>query len=173
MENTEEKVCPNCGKKLFGYASFCDLCGTKINMDAKNTETVVNVPTFWNKNKKKISIAIAVVVGILAMLFIVNTVQAFNLKKELKRGWSRAEGSIRCVLDFSDDEIEYSAKTSYSWMDTTLDTLDYKVISGNKMKVHYGEIWRTITVEFNDSKTMMTVKPALTSVKDEEHWFSY
>ncbi len=173
MENTEEKVCPNCGKKLFSYSSFCDICGTKMNVDVKDTETIVKIPTFWDKNKKKISIAIVAVIGILAMIFIINTVQAFSLRKELKRGWSRTEGSIRCVLDFSDDEIEYKAKTSYTWMDTTLDILDYKVVSGNKIKVKYGSTWRTITIEFNDSKTMMTVKPALTSVEEKEYWFTY
>lgn len=143
------------------------------NTEEKDIQTIVKVPTFFEKNKKKVIIAICVVAGILAVFFIINTIQVFNLKKELKQEWSRTEGSIRCILDFSDDEIEYSAKTSFTWMDTTFDVFNYKVISGNKIKVQYGDIWRTITIEFNDTKTMMTAKPALTSVKDEEHWFCY
>lgn len=55
--------------------------------------------------------------------------------------------------------------------DTTVATYDYKVISGNKMKVlRYGDDWETITVEFNDEKTVMITSPALTSTDAREIW---
>lgn len=56
-------------------------------------------------------------------------------------------------------------------MNTTVATYDYKVISGNKIKVlRYGDDWETITIKFNDEKSVMTVSPALTSVDDSEIW---
>lgn len=176
MENTVEKVCPNCGERLPGDSFFCVKCGTKIGGEAENVE--VTKPTgFFAKNKRNIGISVGVVIGILAIIFIINSVQASNLKKELERDWAKVEGDdgayILCVLDFSDDEIEYRLETGYAWMDTTVATYDYKVVSGNKIKVlRYGDDWETITVEFNDDKTMMTVKPALTSIEDKEYWFN-
>lgn len=94
----------------------------------------------------------------------------------MTREWQRVEGEngtyIICVLDFSEDEIEYRLETGYSWLDTTVDTYDYKVVSGNIIKVNiYGDEWETVTVEFSGDKDMITVSPALTSVDDEEVWF--
>lgn len=142
MENTTEKICPECG----------------------------------GNHKKKAVIALAAVIGILALFFIVNSIQASNLKKELMRDWSTVEGDdgvyILCILDFSDDEIKYRVETGYAWMDTTIATYDYKVISGNKIKVlRYGD-WKTISIEFNEDKTMMIVEPALTSIDNREYWFN-
>ena len=127
------------------------------------------------KNKKKIIIAAAAVVAAVLVFVIVNAVQASNLKKELERDWCRVEGEegayILCVLDFSEDEIEYRLETGYAWMDTTVATYDYKVISGNKIKVlRYGDDWETIKVEFSDDKKAMVVSPSLTSTDNEEMW---
>lgn len=36
----------------------------------------------------------------------------------------------------------------------------------------YNNEWQTVTVEFNEDKSMMTVKPALTSIDNEENWFN-
>lgn len=175
MEGTTEKRCPNCGEKLPSDSSFCVKCGTKIDGDIPSIEQTSKTPSFFEKNKKKIIIGVVVVVAILVVLFIINFVQASNLKKELERDWYRVEGDdsayILCILDFSDDEVEYRLETGYAWLDTTVATYDYKVISGNKIKVlRYGDDWETITVEFNDDKTVMTVSPALTSVDKTEIW---
>ena len=61
MENTTEKVCPNCGEKLPGDSSFCMKCGTKIEEDGPGTEQPAQAPGFWQKNKMKIIIAAAAV----------------------------------------------------------------------------------------------------------------
>ena len=156
MEDTTEKVSPNCG-------------------ETENIEQSAKVPGFYEKNKKNILIGVIAVAAILAVLFIVNAVQASNLKKELMRDWYKVEGEegsyILCVLDFSDKEVEYRLETGYVWMDTTIATFDYKAISGNKIKVlRYGDDWETITIEFNDDKTVMTASPALTSVDNTEFW---
>ena len=175
MEGVIEKVCPNCGEKLPIDSSFCVKCGTKIDKDIAIIEQTSKAPKFFEKNKKKIIIGVVAVVAILVILSVVNSVQVSNLEKELKRGWYKVEGegsaSILCILDFSDDEVEYRLETGYTWMNTTVATYDYKVISGNKVKVlRYGDDWETITVEFNDDKTVMTVSPALTSVDKTEIW---
>ncbi len=177
MENTWERVCPNCGEKLFGGALFCAKCGAKVGENSSGTGYVSKTPNFFQKNKKIILGGVIAVAAVVAILFIVNAVQAANLKKELKRDWSRVEGEkgsyILCILDFSDDEITYRVETSYAWMNTTLATFDYKVVSGNKIKVsRYGDEWKTITVKFNDDKTVMTVSPALTSVDKIEIWLN-
>ena len=55
------------------------------------------------------------------------------------------------MLDFSEKEVEYRLETGYAWMDTSLATYDYKVISGNKIKVlRYGDDLETFSIEFND-----------------------
>ena len=175
MESTKEKICPKCGEKLPCDSVFCVKCGTKIEVDSNYNEEVKNMQGPENI-KKKIGIGLAVVIGILALLFIINFIQASNLRKELMRDWSTVEGDngayILCILDFSDDEIKYRIETGYAWMDTTLAVYDYKVISGNKIKVlRYGD-WKTYSVKFNEDKTMMTIKPALTSIDDREYWFN-
>lgn len=169
--------CPECGEGLSCDALFCVKCGTRIEVDSCVNGKTEKSLGFFARNKKKIGIGIGAVLGILAVLFIINLVQARNLKKELMRDWSRIEGEedsyILCILDFSEDDIQYKIETGYAWMDMTIDVFDYKVISGNKMKVSmFGSDWETVTVEFNEDKTMMKVKPALTSVANEEYWFN-
>lgn len=178
MESTTEKICPNCGEKLPSDSSFCVKCGTKIDENVQSSEIPTKAPSFFEKNKKKIGFGVVAIVAVALVIFIVNAVQASNLKKELMRDWQTVEGedgaNILCILDFSEDEIEYKLETGYAWMDMTVDTYEYKVISGNKIKVKmYGDDWETVTVEFNEEKSMMTVSPALTSVDDEEQWFNF
>lgn len=174
MEELTEKACPNCGEKLPADSSFCVKCGTKIEDDTPKIEHKTN---FFEKNKKKIIVSIIGVLSVLVILFIVNSIQASNLKKELMRDWYKVEGegtsSILCILDFSDKEVKYRLETGYAWMDTTIATFDYKVISGNKIKVsRYGDDWEGITIKFNDEKSVMTVSPALTSDDDTEIWIN-
>lgn len=178
MECTAEKICPKCSEILPSDSSFCTKCGTKVDEEIQSVEQSVKTPSFFEKNKKKIGLGVVAVVVVALIFFIVNAVQVSNLKKELMRDWQTIEGEdgayILCILDFSEDEIEYKLETGYAWMDMTVDTYEYKVISGNKIKVKmYGDDWETVTVEFNDEKSMMTVSPALTSVDDEEQWFNF
>lgn len=171
MEELSGKVCPNCGEKLPNDSFFCTKCGTKID----DIPQVERKPNFFKKNKKKILFGVIGVISVLAIFVIVNSIQALNLKKELMRDWYKVEGeggsSILCILDFSDKEIEYRLETGYAWLDTTVATYDYKVFGKNKIKVlRYGDEWETITIEFNEEKSVMTVSPALTSVDDTEIW---
>ncbi len=178
MEGTTEKICLNCGERLPIDTSFCDKCGTRVEGEVQDTEQAVKEPSFFEKNKKKIGVGIAAIVALALILFIVNAVQASNLKKLLEEDWQTVEGEegsyILCILDFSDDEIEYRLETGYAWLDMTVATYDYKVISGNQIKVsRYGNNWETFTIKFNEDKTMMIVEPALTSVDRKEYWFNF
>lgn len=111
MEGTIEKICPNCGEKLPSDSSFCVKCGTKIDGEIQGVEQSSKAPSFFEKNKKKIGLGVVAVVAVALMCFIINAVQASNLKNELVRDWYKVEGeggsSILCILDFSDDEIKY------------------------------------------------------------------
>lgn len=174
-EEQVNKVCPNCGEELLSDSDFCVKCGTKIEENQPTPESDSKI-SFLAKHKKKIFSIVGAIVTVFLIVFVVNSIQASNLKKQLMRDWEKVEGDkgsyIICILDFSDDEIEYRVETGYRWMDTTIATYDYKVVSGNKIKVNrFGNDWETVEIEFNDDKTMMTVTPALTSVDDEEQWF--
>ncbi len=66
-----------------------------------------------------------------------------------------------------------SLREEYAWIDTTIDTFKYKVVSGNKMKVLSNGKWKTITVEFNEDRIKMKITPALTSMEESESWISF
>lgn len=177
-EKSSIKICFNCGEKLPSDSLFCVRCGTRVEGNVWSNETPIKAPNFFAKNRRKIGIGAVAIVAVLLVLLIVNAVQVANLKKELLRDWQTVEGEdgayILCILDFSEDEIEYKLETGYAWMNMTVYTYEYKVIGGNKMKVKmYDGNWETVTVKFNEDKTMMEVSPALTSADDEEQWFNF
>ena len=39
------------------------------------------------------------------------------------------------------NEIDYRVETGYKWIDTKIATFEYKVISGNKIKVNTFWLW--------------------------------
>lgn len=168
MEDEKGKICPNCGEVLPSDSLFCVKCGTKIE---ENQQVKKKNP------KKKIGIVIGIALLFVIVGFVVNAIRISNLKKELMRDWENVKGEdgsyILCILDFSEDEIEYRIETGYSWLDTTIATLEYKVIGGNTIKVKLYGKWEKITVRFNEDKTMMTLTPALTSADDKEEWFNF
>lgn len=172
MEGLSGKICPHCGETLPVDSFFCTKCGAKIDYVPQSE----NKPGLFKKNKR-IMFSLIGVFSVLIILFIVHSIQTSNLKKELMRNWYSVAGegsaSILCILDFSDNEIEYRLETDYAWLDTTVATYDYKVIGRNKIKVlRYADNWETITIEFNDEKSAMIVTPALTSVNDTEIWIN-
>ena len=172
--------CMKCGEALPDDSKICPLCGADLGADSqqavvyasqKETENIEN-----DTPKKKLSKGTLCILGgvaiLAAIVMVVLSVQKGNLKKELQKEWWDTDGTILKVLEFSDDEVEYRLETGYSWMNTTLFTEEYKVISGNKIKVQmFGDDWETYTIEFNDDKTIMTISPAMTSTDDSENWY--
>ena len=176
--NTEEprptKFCHVCGSEISILAAMCPNCGA-------STED------FYTGTKKSSSgkVIIAVILGIICAAivaviigFAVNSAQKAKLQDQLLRDWSRIEGEngayIDCILDFSEDEIEYKIETGYYWLDETIRTYNYRVISGNKIEVEViDDYWETIEIDFNSDKTMMIMTPALTSIDSSENWFQH
>lgn len=173
--------CMKCGEAIPDNSMVCPLCGADFDeceqqavvyASQKETEaTTENVP-----NKKKLSPQTGrILAGLVILVVIVMAVlgvQKGNLKKELQKDWLDTDGTILKVLEFSDDEVEYRLETGYGWMDTTLFTEEYKVVSGNRIKVQmFGDDWETYTIEFNGAKTVMTISPAMTSTDDSENWY--
>ena len=174
--------CMKCGKDIPDNSKFCPLCGADLRekeqkVDA-NTSQMEKETVLENKsNKKELSRNKAYIFMGALVLFVVVLVfviQKNNLKKELQKRWIRTEEYVTTVLDFSDDKIEMVLEpTYYSLPTTTLSVGEYKVVSGNKIKLKRTEDspWETYTIKFEDEKTFMIISPALTSMKDSEYWY--
>ncbi|MEG1525887.1 MAG: hypothetical protein RR475_12885, partial [Clostridia bacterium] len=95
-----------------------------------------------------------------------------NLKKAIVKEWYDTDGTIIKVLEIDDDEIEYRLETGYSWMGTTLGSYDWKVISGNKIKINrFADDSTIFTIELNEDKNILKVTPAITSTDASETWY--
>ena len=180
MENEKFVYCTKCGQQLPEEAEFCVACGEQTKRPVENIFNYQN-KTAWYSNKfVKIGFACAIglIMCIVAGVFIFMQVGKTQLHKELKRDWSdykrKGDTVMEIILDFSEDEIVYKLETDYSWLDTTVATYKYKVISGSKIKVlRYGDEWETFTIKFNDDKNIMTVTPALTGTEKRENWYNF
>lgn len=176
--------CPKCAEAIQDNSSICPKCNAILNDGQENEQAVVYasqkhsgqqepVQTQTRKPPKSIIMIVAAALLVVAVLFSVNEVQKSGLKKELLRDWIDTDGTILKVLDFSDSEIEYRLETGYRYLDTTVATYTYKIVSGNKIKIkRYGDDYETFVIEFNDEKSMFTVEPAITSIDSSEHWFN-
>lgn len=135
--------------------------------------------------KKKVPAIVFVLIPLIfigGIVFVISTILGFvgkaNLHNQLQRDWSRTEHSdssyYTLVLDFDEDTIEYNFDSTYDWIDTTIATYKYKVISSNKIEITRDSgITSVIEIEFNDDKDMLTMTPALTSVDSSENWFNF
>lgn len=159
--------CSKCGTQLPQDSEYCVNCGDKILKEIVEPQTKKKLSGI---KKIVVIFAVCLVIVVGAWLLITQIGKA-NLQKQLMKDWETVEvndGSYyTLVLDFSEDEIEYSFESFY--FDTTIATYKYNVISGNKFKVDSRDT--VYTVEFNDDKSMMTITPALTSTDSSENWF--
>lgn len=169
--------CVKCGEAIPDNSKFCPLCGENLaDLDQQTVvyasqEEIGYVPKKINLSKNIVRILSGVFVLIVIMLAVLG-VQKNNLKKELQKEWYDSDGTIIKVLEFSDKKVEYRLETGYRWMNTTLFNDDYKVVSGNKIKVQmFGDDWDTYTIKFNDKKTVMTISPAITNTNSSENWY--
>lgn len=122
-----------------------------------------------------ICIAAAIIIAVIGIVAssIIKGLGKGDLEKQLLRDWSRVEktGSssyYTLVLDFDEDEIEYSFDGTY--VDDIISDYDYEIISKDTILVNG---YKEIKIEFNDEKTMMTFTPALTSTDSSENWFNF
>lgn len=168
--------CSKCGTQLPEDSAFCTHCGFEISKETIETlpnETQLKPQSKMTAKKKIIVIVAVCLIAILGVFFIINEIGKANFKKQLMRDWQsvEVEGTTYYTreLDFSDDEIEYNFDSFY--VDDTIATYNYSVISRNKFKIDDEDT--IYTVEFNDDKTMMTITPALTSADSSENWFHF
>lgn len=176
--------CPKCGEKVIknSYSgvetpaqslshddSFTAVVGV-VNPDASN----VQGPQPKKKSKVLIGVISSAII-ILIVIFVIQAAGKASLKKQILRDWSTVETSdgsyYTLELDFSDNEIEYNFGSAYSWLNTTISTMEYKIISPTKIKIL--DYDRVISIEFNDDKTMMICTPAITSTDATEYWFQF
>ena len=164
--------CTKCGEAIPDGSEICPKCGANLQEAQPAIVYASQEPEPAPKKNKKVALIIGICACLVAAFFIINGIGKASLKDTLTREWSDLDGSIIKVLDISDDEIEYRLETGISWLDTTLATYTWEPISRNKIQIsRFGSDEETITVEFNDDKTILTVKPALTSVDDSETWY--
>lgn len=175
--------CMKCGEAIPDGSEICPKCGANLK-DEMSEQTVVYASQksedvtsdITTSQQKKSSKKVVGIVGaclcIVAVFLVVNGIGKANLKKALVKEWYALEDSIIKVLDIEDDKIEYRLETGYSWLDTSLGSYDWKVISGNKIKVNrFGDEYETYTIELNDDRNVLTISPAFTSTDDSETWY--
>lgn len=177
LEEQVKKICCNCGSEISECAVFCSKCGERYGAEQPTYEAKGDDLNTFVKHKNKVIGAALAVVAVIVIMCIYNSVQISNLKKQLLRDWERVESTgstyYTLGLDFSGNEIDYTFDSSYSWLDSTIATYEYKVISGDKIKVKRYGSWDTFKVEFNEDKEMMIITPAVTSTDDEEYWYNF
>lgn len=167
--------CVNCGEAIADNSEICPFCNTVLIN--KNSGQTIVVESQQNEEKEKLSkkfIVLGAIILIAFLMFIgVREYQKKELQQELLRDWVRYE-DLTLILDFSEDEIEYQLETGFSYLDTTVATFDYKVISGNKIKVkRFDGEPEIFTIEFDEEKEMMIVTPAIVSTDSTEYWFNF
>ena len=158
--------CSKCGNKLKDGSIFCGKCGHSIN--SKNKKIDIS----FLKNSLFIVVS-SIVVALIVIWVIIFNVGKSNLSKQLLKDWIRVEtgdnGSLyELELDFSKDKIEYNFISSVYWLNNTLTTFEYKVISPSKIKIKD----TTHIIKFNKDKTIMTITPAITSIASSEEWYN-
>ena len=190
--------CSKCGKEIPEGSNFCSSCGQPIGNniieEPVKVETLNDVPTneapvyaapvYTAPVKKSSSKAAVITIICIAAVIIIGAIAVLarsillnfgkgDLQKQLLRDWSRVEKSggssyYTLVLDFDEDEIEYSFDGTY--VNDVISDYDYEIISKDTILVNG---YKEIKIEFNDEKTMMTFTPALTSADSSENWFNF
>ncbi len=181
-------VCPKCKEVIPDESRTCPKCGTKLKIQTDDQAVVYASQAAVNsaqdntskktailrlpKSTKIVGVVIAVVTAIAAIFFVTNEIGKSNLKNTLQKAWLDTDGGILKVLEFSDDEVEYRLETGHSWLDMTVDSWKYKITGSNKIGINrYGDEYKTYTIEFNNDKTVMTIRPAVTNSDSSENWY--
>ena len=158
--------CSKCGDKIKEDSAFCGKCGNVLNKVTTNPK--IRLSKF---RYKSIIIPCIVIVGVMITYLIVFSIGKQTLKSNLMKDWSRIEtgdsGAVyKLELSFSENEIKYNFVSPYSFLNTTIATYKYKVVSPNKIKIN-DNIYK---IKFDDTKTTIIMTPALTHIADSEGW---
>jgi len=174
--------CLKCGEAIPDNSEVCPKCGAVLS--AEDSPAVVYAsqkqdmdsaapPSAKKAVPKRFVLLGSIIIAVVIVFLIISGVQKSALKTQLQKDWIDTDGTILKILEFSDSEVEYRLETGYSWMNTTVFTNDYKLVSGSKIKINmYGDDYETYTIEFNDDKTIMTISPAVTSTDRSEKWYN-
>lgn len=171
--------CMKCGEAIPDGSGSCPKCGFNLNMESNDQaviyafqeETLDSGNTPAKKRSRTLKIAVAAIASVLILFIGISAAGRAILKKQLVKEWYDMEGSLIKVLDIDDKEIEYRVETGYKWMDETLSTYEWKVVSGNKIKIKIaGNIYKIFVVKLDKNKNVMTLTPALTSLDEKEIW---
>lgn len=141
---------------------------------SKNASAVGNAGEENKSSKKTLWIGLGVAAAILLLILAIAiptataAVQKSRLSDDLEGTWDYYGDSIEKVIEFDDDDLEYSVETSYDWLDTTIAEFKWKPIGKNKIEVEgLGEF----TITFLDDKDSFIITPALTDTDSEEIFF--
>lgn len=193
--NESIKFCPYCGNGINSVEPASQensaqqeavIQETPIVQEQQNTAYTPDYAPVYNTTppapaKSKAPLIIGIIAGgvttlivlIVIIASIIGNAQKNELKRQLLRDWSRVESTGSTYyylrLDFDGDEVDYSFDGTY--VDEELASYDYEVISKNKIYIE--DLDKTITVEFNDEKSMMTFTPSLTDGEPSENWFNF
>ena len=175
--------CMKCGEAIPDGSEMCPKCGASLKDEVseqaviyasqKSEDVTSDVTTAPQKKfSKKVVGIVAACLCIVAVFLVVNGIGKANLKKALVKEWYALDDPIIKVLDIENDEIEYRLETGYSWLDTSLGSYDWKVISSNKIKVNrFRDEYEIYTIELNSEQNILTIYPAFTSTNDSETWY--
>ncbi len=182
--------CTKCGAQIPDGTKECPVCNNKEELLCQEEEKqAVHAPEAdapagadTPQKKKKL---LPLILGIAAVCLVaigiilgVQGAQKAKLKEELMRGWSRVEESsggayYRLVLDFDEDTVDVNFETAAIFgMNERLATLEYKVISGNKIKIL--DFDEEFTIEFDKKHESFEITPALVDTDYyHEYWYNF
>lgn len=182
--------CTKCGAQIPDDAGECPVCSKREELLNKEEEKQatdvpeVDVPAGADMPQKKkkllllISSIAAVCLVAIGIILGVQGAQKAKLKNELMRGWSRVEESsggayYRLVLDFDENTVDVNFETAAIFgMNERLATLEYKVISGNKIKIL--DFDEEFTIEFDKEHESFEITPALVDTDYyHEYWYNF
>lgn len=170
-----KKVCRRCNAELQENQAFCPSCGLNVAENVSATPTNIseyNSVVMNNQKKPKTSkfvlSAIVAVCICVVLMFSVNEYGKITLHNKLmKDEWSgiSSDGNTLLFLDFSDGNIDYSGYFGILGK-RTVSTIDYKVISRNKISVRGIEI----NVKFSNVGDTVTFVPSFIDSRSVSIW---
>ena len=182
--------CVKCGAQIPDGANECPVCGKKeeaLHREEEKQatgelEVCASASANTPQKKKKLLLLISSIAAVclvaVGIILGVQGAQKAKLKNELMRGWSRVEETsggatyYRLVLDFDEDTVDVNFEALLPGMNERLATLEYKVISGNKIKIL--DFDEEFTIEFDKEHESFRITPALVDTDYYyEFWYNF